>query len=133
MAASVKQRLLNLAKKQGEDFNFLLGRFAVERFLFRLAQSSYATDFVLKGAMLFHPRATQIPHRPTLGWTLSVDRDINEAGQIVGYGINQQGQTHAFLLIPIHDPRTLFLIVLTFVGFSILAIRRRRKIHTKSQ
>ncbi len=65
MAASVKQRLLNLAKKQGEDFNFLLGRFAVERFLFRLAQSSYATDFVLKGAMLFHLRATQIPHRPT--------------------------------------------------------------------
>ncbi|MBC8373984.1 MAG: nucleotidyl transferase AbiEii/AbiGii toxin family protein [Phycisphaerae bacterium] len=65
MAASVKQRLLNLAKKRGEDFNFLLGRFAVERFLFRLSQSSHGEDFVLKGAMLFHLRSMRIPHRPT--------------------------------------------------------------------
>ncbi|MCD4830849.1 MAG: nucleotidyl transferase AbiEii/AbiGii toxin family protein [Anaerohalosphaeraceae bacterium] len=65
MSASVKQRLLNLAKKRGEDFNFLLGRFAVERFLFRLSQSKHGQDFVLKGAMLFHLRLTQIPHRPT--------------------------------------------------------------------
>jgi len=65
MAASAKQRLLNLAKKQGEDFNFLLGRFTAERFLFRLSRSSYREDFVLKGAMLFHLRSTQIPHRPT--------------------------------------------------------------------
>jgi predicted nucleotidyltransferase component of viral defense system len=65
MPASVKQRLLNLAKKRGEDFNFLLGRFAVERLLFRLSQSSHGEDFVLKGAMLFHLRSIRIPHRPT--------------------------------------------------------------------
>ncbi len=65
MAASVKQRLLNLAKKQGEDFGFLLGRFAVERFLFRLSESEHAKDFVLKGAMLFHLRSMKVPHRPT--------------------------------------------------------------------
>ncbi len=53
MAASVKQRLLNLAKERAEDFNFVLGRFAVERFLFRLSRSEYRDDFVLKGAMLF--------------------------------------------------------------------------------
>ena len=65
MAASVKQRLLNLAKKSGEDFNFLLGRFAAERFLFRLSRSEQGRDFVLKGAMLFHLRAAEVPHRPT--------------------------------------------------------------------
>jgi len=65
MAASVKQRLLNLAKKKGEDFNFLLSRFAVERFLFRLSQSKHGKDFVLKGAMLFHLRSMEMPNRPT--------------------------------------------------------------------
>lgn len=65
MTASVKQRLLNLAKKRGEDFNFLLGRFTVERFLFRLSQSSYREDFVLKGAMLFHLRSREVPYRST--------------------------------------------------------------------
>ena len=65
MAASVKQRLLDLAKKRGEDFSFLLGRFAGERFLFRLSQSEHRKDFVLKGAMLFHLRSMQAPHRPT--------------------------------------------------------------------
>ena len=71
MAASVKQRLLNLAKMRGEDFNFILDRFVVERFLFRLSQSTVAEGFVLKGAMLFHLRSTQIPHRPTRDLDLS--------------------------------------------------------------
>ena len=65
MAASVKRRLLDLSKKRGEDFGLVLGRFAVERLLFRLSRSEHATDFVLKGAMLFQLRANQMPHRPT--------------------------------------------------------------------
>jgi hypothetical protein len=64
-AASVKQRLLNLATQRGEDFNFLLTRYAVERLLYRLAQSAYDSQFVLKGAMLFHLRSGTLPHRPT--------------------------------------------------------------------
>ncbi len=65
LAASVKQRLLNLAKDQGEDFNFLLTRFASERLLYRISLSKHARDFVLKGAMLFHLASGQIPYRPT--------------------------------------------------------------------
>ena|ERR1039457_1658407 len=42
-----------LARKRGEDFQFLLGRWVVERFLFRLAGSSQKDSFVLKGARLF--------------------------------------------------------------------------------
>jgi len=64
-AASIKQRLLNLAMSRGEDFNFLLTRYAVERWLYRLDQSAYGDQFVLKGAMLFHLRSGTLPHRPT--------------------------------------------------------------------
>jgi len=64
-AASVKQRLLNLSKERHEDFNFLLTRFAAERFLYRLHRSRHARAFVLKGAMLFHLRAGRLPHRTT--------------------------------------------------------------------
>ncbi|MBM4460833.1 MAG: nucleotidyl transferase AbiEii/AbiGii toxin family protein, partial [Chloroflexi bacterium] len=52
LAASMHQRLLNQSKARGIDFNLLLARFTVERFLYRLAQSAYADQFVLKGAML---------------------------------------------------------------------------------
>jgi probable HAF family extracellular repeat protein len=36
----------------------------------------------------------------TPGWTLQEARAINDKGQIVGFGINPQGETHAFLLVP---------------------------------
>jgi hypothetical protein len=52
LAASVHQRLLNQSKALDLDFNLLLARYAIERFLYRLAQSPYADQFVLKGAML---------------------------------------------------------------------------------
>jgi hypothetical protein len=64
-AASVKQQLFNLARERGEDFNFLLTRYAVERLLYRIDQSKHANGFILKGAMLFHLGATPLPHRPT--------------------------------------------------------------------
>jgi predicted nucleotidyltransferase component of viral defense system len=62
--ASVRARLLQLAKKQGEDFQLVLTRYANERLLYRLAQSSHATSFVLKGAALFM-LWTDKPHRAT--------------------------------------------------------------------
>ncbi|MBI4168635.1 MAG: nucleotidyl transferase AbiEii/AbiGii toxin family protein [Acidobacteria bacterium] len=65
LAASVKQRLLNLAEERGEDFNLLLVRHAVERLLYRLGESEHSGDFVLKGAMLFHLKSVPLPHRPT--------------------------------------------------------------------
>ena len=53
LAASVRQRLLNRARERGEDFNYLLTRYANERLLFRLAESAHRDQFVLKGATLF--------------------------------------------------------------------------------
>lgn len=51
--ASVRQRLLNLAREAGEDFNCLLTRYANERLLYRLGVSGFRDQFVLKGAVLF--------------------------------------------------------------------------------
>jgi predicted nucleotidyltransferase component of viral defense system len=64
VGASVRQRLLNLRDKTGEDFNALLTQFAIERFLYRLSRSSLADRFVLKGAMLFRVWSGSL-HRPT--------------------------------------------------------------------
>lgn len=64
LAASVHQRLLNLSQATGEDFNFLLARYAIERLLYRLSQSRHADKFVLKGALLFLVWAVPV-HRPT--------------------------------------------------------------------
>lgn len=53
MAASVRQKLLNKAKAEQSDFNLMLTRYGLERFLYRLGRSDYSNRFVLKGAMLF--------------------------------------------------------------------------------
>jgi predicted nucleotidyltransferase component of viral defense system len=63
-AASIRARLLNLAKERGEDFNLTLNRYAVERYLYRLSQSKWRDNFLLKGAMLFDLWFDE-PHRPT--------------------------------------------------------------------
>jgi hypothetical protein len=77
VAASVRQRLLNLAKERGEEFNLVLARYAVERFLYRLSRSKHRDRFVLKGATLIqawgasradrdHEPTTRKPREPVL-------------------------------------------------------------------
>ncbi len=64
VAASVRQRLLNLAHQNGEDFQLVLTRYGLERLLYRLSQSAHSERFLLKGAMLFSVWA-DAPHRST--------------------------------------------------------------------
>jgi tRNA(Arg) A34 adenosine deaminase TadA/predicted nucleotidyltransferase component of viral defense system len=52
LAASVRQRLLNLARERGQPLEALLTRYALERLLYRLCLSPHRYRFVLKGAML---------------------------------------------------------------------------------
>jgi hypothetical protein len=52
IGASVRARLLNLAKQQNQQFQLLLTRFVLERFLYRLSLTTHRDRFVLKGAML---------------------------------------------------------------------------------
>lgn len=65
IAASVHQRLLNKARETGRPFNELLQYFAMERFLYRLAESRHGRKFILKGALMltaWHAPAS----RPTM-------------------------------------------------------------------
>ena len=64
VGASVRARLLARSRETGEDFQSLLWRYAIERFLFRLGRSPYRRRFVLKGAMLF-VLWNEPFHRPT--------------------------------------------------------------------
>ncbi len=73
LAASVRKRLRNYANERGEDFNSVLTRYGVERFLYRLSVSALRDRFLLKGAALFSLWFDQ-PHRPT--------KDVD----LLGYG-----------------------------------------------
>ena len=64
IGASVRARLLRLARERGEDFQLVFTRYANERLLYRLASSEHASRFVLKGAALF-TIWTGKPHRAT--------------------------------------------------------------------
>lgn len=75
IAQSVHQRLLTRAQKEGRPFNELLQHYAIERFLYRLGQSTHAEKLLLKGALLL--RVWQIPMaRPTM--------DIDVLGRTTG-------------------------------------------------
>lgn len=62
--ASVRARLLNLAKERKEDFALVLERYGLERTLFRLSNSSHANRFILKGGLLISLWAEDT-YRPT--------------------------------------------------------------------
>jgi predicted nucleotidyltransferase component of viral defense system len=64
IGASVRARLLQLARAGGQSFDLVLTRFALERLLFRLSQSPHADRYVLKGAMLMMSWFDD-PHRST--------------------------------------------------------------------
>ena len=53
MSASITARLHNLAQALKWNYNYLLLRYANERFLYRLSISPYAEKFILKGSSLF--------------------------------------------------------------------------------
>jgi hypothetical protein len=64
VAASFRARLLDLSRQRGEDFQFVLAQWMIERFLYRLSVSPYREEFVLKGATLFAAWTGKV-YRPT--------------------------------------------------------------------
>jgi len=63
--ASVRQRLLDRARKDRRPFNELLQYYAIERFLYRFSRSAYSERFILKGALML--RVWDSPEiRPTM-------------------------------------------------------------------
>ena len=79
--ASVRQRLLNRARSDRRPFNELLQYYAMERFLYRLSQSTHANRFILKGALML-----RVWRSPELRPTMDIDmlgRTSNEEADIV--------------------------------------------------
>lgn len=80
---SVKDRLKNIARSAGKDYNFVCIQYLQERFLARLDKSPYRNNFILKGALLL--LAYKIPAvRPSkdidfLGQNTSNDMDQIES------------------------------------------------------
>ncbi|HAT7943152.1 TPA: nucleotidyl transferase AbiEii/AbiGii toxin family protein [Legionella pneumophila] len=72
---SLRSRLKNIAVKEGSDFNAVLTRYGLERMLYRIGESEYSNQFLLKGALLFN-LWYDMPHRPT--------KDID----LLGFGDN---------------------------------------------
>ena len=52
IGASVLARLLGISKEKRLKYDLILTHYAIERLLYRLAQSRHGDRFVLKGAML---------------------------------------------------------------------------------
>jgi len=84
LAHSVRQRLLNLAMKRGEDPNLIFIRYALERLLYRLSRSGKADQFILKGAMLFAVW-TDRTHRPTRDLDLLGSGDVSDQALIKAF------------------------------------------------
>jgi predicted nucleotidyltransferase component of viral defense system len=96
IAASVRARLLSLARERGEDFQLVLTRYANERLLYRLTQSSHAPRFVLKGAALFTVWTGEL-HRATrdldlLGFGDSSEENIRSVfAEIIALDVADDG------------------------------------------
>jgi predicted nucleotidyltransferase component of viral defense system len=78
IGASVRARLLNLAKERNQPFELLLVRYTLERLLYRLSSSEHRDRFVLKGAVLITSWVDN-PYRPT--------RDLD----LLGFGNSDPG------------------------------------------
>ena len=81
VSASVRQKLLNISRKDNRPFNELIQYYAMERFLYRLSQSDYADSFILKGALALQVRKME-KFRPTMDIDISQKRD-DETSEVI--------------------------------------------------
>jgi len=87
MAASVRARLLNIARQNNIDFNRVLLIYFQQCFLDRLAHSTYNEKFILKGGLLFYS-VEPLVARPTKDIDF-LGRDISNKPEIVEAAIRE--------------------------------------------
>lgn len=99
LPASVRQRLLDRARNDKRPFNELLQYYAMERFLYRLAQSAHAGRFILKGALMLRVwRAPEI--RPTM--------DIDMLGRTSNGEANLVAQIREIMVLEVEPDGMVF-------------------------
>jgi len=94
IAASVRDRLLKLSKDLGIDFNRILLLYTQERFLYRLMNSKYKDNFILKGGVLFYG-VFQQKARPTKDidfLAINLNNEKEEFKKVVYDIIAQKGE-----------------------------------------
>jgi len=110
VAASVRARLLNVARERREDYGYVLGRYGVERLLHRLSLSPHADRFVLKGAALFAVWRDE-PHRSTqdvdfLGYGDASHEAVRSAfAEVCGQAVDDDGLVFDPDRITVEDTR----------------------------
>ncbi|HWO26514.1 MAG TPA: nucleotidyl transferase AbiEii/AbiGii toxin family protein [Kofleriaceae bacterium] len=96
VGASVRARLLRLARERGDNYQLLLTRYASERLLYRLARSRHGVSFILKGATLFTVW-TGHPYRATRDVDLLGSGDPSEAriaavfAEVLAFDVDDDG------------------------------------------
>ena len=65
LTASIQDKLRNIAKNSGKDFQLILTRYFQERLLYRLSQTVHRDNFCLKGGALLYAFERETS-RPTL-------------------------------------------------------------------
>jgi probable HAF family extracellular repeat protein len=82
-----------------------------------------AHAFIWQGGLMTDLNTLLTP--ASSGWVLTSATDIDDAGQIIGYGTNPSGQTDAFLLTPttVPEPTTLALLP---IAAAALILRRKQ-------
>jgi predicted nucleotidyltransferase component of viral defense system len=85
IGASVRARLLNIARNSRRDYNRILVQYVQERLLYRFSISRYRDNFILKGALLFitydMPQARPTKDIDFLG--LGVKNDVDEIKRMI--------------------------------------------------
>ncbi len=74
VAASVRDRLLKMARSTGQPNGELLDRYCIERLLYRLSRSEHRDRFILKGAMLL------------TAWGGGVTQRVTRDADLLGFG-----------------------------------------------
>lgn len=103
-----------ISSRNEEDFRAVLWKWRIE--MLPDGSEQPVIDLYDLNDLLVGPAA--------VGWTLLGAQDINNAGQIVGYGFDPQGQMRAFLLTPVPEPAAAALVLL-LAGFAASTRRSR--------
>lgn len=101
VAASVHQRLLDKARRDDRPFNEMLQYLAMERFLYRLAESPHAANFILKGALMFPAWNVALP-RPTMDIDLlgRAPNDLEHIAEVMRQICHQSVEDDGFVFDP---------------------------------
>lgn len=85
VAASVKERLRNISVQSGREFQSVFSQYVQERFLYRLSESPYSNNLILKGALLFiaHNISRNRPTRDIEFLGSKIPNEINDLVEVI--------------------------------------------------